>query len=114
MGGLSDQLLSVGCVQHVEFLHGEQVQILTGPDAGKFFGATLEAEPSAVLDAELGPDVRSKWVIHFDTTKLLPNLRSQDRLKDSNGKVWKVVTYQPGSYLTTDFEIIEVVPGVDT
>ena len=114
MGGLSDQMLSGGCVPHIERIHGEQIQVLSGPDAGKFFGATLESEADDILQSALGPDVRAKWFVRFDRAKTLPNLTSQDSIKDSAGKVWKVVQLKPGSYLTLDYEIIEVVDGLDT
>ena len=107
-------MLSSGCVPSIERIHGEQIQVLSGPDSGKFFGAELESEPDDVLQTNLGPDPRAKWVVMFDRAKTLPNLTSQDTIKDSSGKVWKLVKPKFGSYLTLDYEIIEVVDGLDT
>lgn len=113
MGGLADQMLAGGCASQVELIHGEQITVLTGADAGKFFTAVLESEQSDVIDAELGQDVRAKWFARFRRDKPLPNVDSQDQIKDSGGKVWKLVSLQPGSFLTLDYEIIEVT-AVDT
>ncbi len=113
MGGLSDTLLARGCASHIEVIHGEAVEILSGPDAGKKFAGVVEVLPDLILEGELGGDPRSKTVVRF-RNESVPNLASQGQVKTADGRKWNAIRQDFGSFLTTDFELKEIVPGLDT
>lgn len=111
MGGISERMLS-GSALHAEALHGEPVSVLTGADAGRPFQAVIDIESDSVLAGMLGEDPRGKRMIRFRVGKV-PRLSSQDKIKTSDGKTWRCVRSQQSSFLTVDFEMIEVAEGLD-
>lgn len=111
---LSDKMLAGGCALHLEAVHGEAIVILTGRDAGKPFTAIRENETDMVLTSDLGVDPRAKRMLRFRNGTPVPNLAQQDRLQTEDGKIWTAVRRPDDAYLTTDFELIEVVQGLDT
>lgn len=107
MPALSDQLLAGGCASAIDALHGEPVTVLDGDDAGKTFRCVIENETDAILATDLGEDPRPKRIARF-TVGQSPRLKSQNRLRTEDGKVWKA-TRMPGvAFLTVDFELLEV------
>lgn len=113
--GVSDRMLASGCVAHLAAIHGEVIEVLSGPDAGKFFTAVRENESDLVLadDFGPGPDPRAHRIIRF-ADDAVPRLASQCQIRTADGKVWKLVAAPQSGYLTTDFELLEIVPGKDT
>lgn len=116
MTALSDKLLSSGCGVHVEAIHGDVIRIISGADAGKSFFAVLETESDFVLTTELGEDPRSKTVLRFrtDAPQGLPNIGSQDVIETADGQRWTAVRHPRDGYLTTDYELREIISGKDT
>jgi hypothetical protein len=113
MPAISDRLLAGGCAQHIAAIHGEQIQVLSGPDAGRFFTAVREVEADQILTTDLGIDPRGKIVLRFiDGTE--PQLGLTGRVKTDDGKIWNAVRRQEANFLTQDFELTEIVAGVDT
>lgn len=112
MGALSDQLLNGGCALHVETIHGETITVLTGKLAGQNFTAVRETDNDAILTSEVTIDPRAKRILRFRDANA-PALGAQDRLRTGDGKVWKAVRRPDSGYLTTDYELVEVVPGKD-
>jgi hypothetical protein len=110
---LSDQMLAGGCASHVEAVHGEPVTVLSGPDAGKTFTAVRETEADLIVTTDLSEDPRAKNVIRFRDGNV-PRIIGQCVLKTSDGKKWHAVKAPQDGYLTTDFELREIVPGKDT
>lgn len=109
MPSLSDKMLAGGCALHVEAVHGEPILILTGLDAGKTFTAVRENESDMLLATDLGADTRAKRIMRFRDGQPVPRLGSQDTLKTEDGKKWTAVRRPDDGYLTTDFELIEVI-----
>lgn len=111
MGSISDTLLAAGCVRHIGALHGERVQVLSGPDAGRFFQANiLENETDSVV---IEGDPRGRRMIRFDPGAA-PAATSQFEIKTVDGKKWNCLRQDFGSYLTTDYELQEIAPDLDT
>lgn len=110
--GLSDTMLAGGCGLHIEAIHGELVLVVTGRDAGKRFSAVRENASDVVLDENMGADVRAKRMIRFRDGSV-PQMNSQDILETMDGKRWRTVKAPQDGYLTTDFELIEIVSGKD-
>lgn len=109
MSSLADKMLARGCVQHVGAVHGERIQVLTGPDAGKFFQANIiETAPDQILSTDLGEDPRAVMMLRFDNQLPVPNITKSARIQTSNGKVYLATKQDFSGYLTTDFQLIEV------
>ncbi len=107
MPALSDTLLAGGCARHIEAIHGELVEVLDGPDAGKKFMAVREVESDQMLVTELGADPRAKIVIRFiDGTE--PPLGMNGKVKTDDGRQWTAVRRQEGAFLTQDYELTEI------
>lgn len=112
MPALSDQMLADGCVKHIHTVHGENVLILSGPDAGKTIPlAVQENESDQIVVTEQGEDARAKRFIRFQHPNI-PQLGSQGEIRTTDvfGKnhIWNAVR-QPGSaYLTVDYELTEI------
>lgn len=109
MPAISDTLLTSGTASHIEAVHGERVQILDGPDAGKWFIAVREVESDQVI-TDLGVDARSKIVLRFTKT---PAITKQGTVKTDDNKIWKAVRRQEANFLTQDFELTQIVSGKD-
>jgi hypothetical protein len=113
MPSLSETLLAGGCAQHIAAIHGERIQVLEGTDAGKFFTAVREIEPDNILMTELGPDARAKiWLRFIDGTQ--PQLGSQGKVKTDDGRKWNAVRRNEATFLTSDYELTEIVDGKDS
>lgn len=112
--GLSDKMLATGAALHIEAIHGEPILILDGPDAGKTFIAVRETESDQVLTTDLGMDPRAKRIIRFREGVRLPVIKPQTRLQTEGGKIWTALQRPDDGFLTTDFELIEVVKNIDT
>ena len=112
MGALSDIMLAGGCARQIEAVHGERVQVLDGPDAGQFFTAVREVENDQILVTELGPDARAKIWLRFreDAT---PNIASQGTVQFDDGSKYRAVRRQEAGFLTNDYELTEIVGGID-
>src|SRR6185312_11790898 len=110
---LSEKMLAGGCALRVEVFHGELILVLTGADKGKTFIAVRETESDQMIISDIGNDVRAKRVIRFRDGQPLPRLAAQDKVQSENGKRWSVVKAPQDGFLTTDFEVTEIVPGVD-
>lgn len=113
MGGISERMLATGSALHAEALHGEPVAVLTGLDAGSTFQGVIETESDSVLSGMLGEDPRGKRMIRF-RVGCVPRLSSQDKIKTSDNKTWRCVRNPNSSFLTVDFEMIEVATALDT
>lgn len=112
--GFTDRMLDSGCARHVEAAHGESILVLSGEEKDKAFVCVRETESDVVLDAELGEDRRAKRIIRFRDSTGVPNLGEQDRIQTADGKKWYAVRAPQDGYLTTDFELREIVDGIDT
>lgn len=110
---LSDKMLASGCALHVEAFHGEPILILTGLDQGKTFTAVRETETDQLLTTDFGTDPRAKRVIRFRDGQPIPRISAQDKIQTEDGKKWTAVKAPQDGYLSTDFELTEIVPGVD-
>jgi len=107
-------MLDSGCVTHIGAVHGINVKILTGPDAGKIFLAnTVETVQDIVMTSDLGSDTRAKRVIRFQDSRGLPQINSQATI-EIDGQRWTAVLNPGDGYLTTDFELKQIVEGKDT
>ena len=112
MPALSDNLLAGGCASHIEAVHGEPVLILSGPDAGRTFIGVRENASDVVVDENLNPDPRAKRLIRFRDGSV-PKLSSQDIVQTADGKKWYAVKYPQDGYLSSDFELVEIISGKD-
>jgi len=113
--GFSDTLLDLGCARQVEAVHGEVVTVMSGVDAGKTFTAVRETEDDLTVNLETGgTDPRSRRVLRFRTSGAVPRLSSQDTIKTASGDLWRAIQAPRSGYLTTDFELIEILAGKDT
>lgn len=111
MGAISERMLARGCVRNIERVHGEQVKILSGLDAGKSFTAVVEIEQDLVLgDDGLGNDPRAKVMCRFSVA---PNIDSQDVVQTADGKKWNAIKRDFSDFLTTDFELMEIISAKD-
>lgn len=113
MPALSDTLLAGGCARHIQAIHGDRVQVLDGPDAGRFFDAVREIESDQILSTELGEDPRAKIFLRFIEGSE-PQLGSQGKIKTDDGRKWNAIRRQEASFLTTDYELTEIVAGKDS
>ena len=104
-GSLSTQLLSSGCAQAIEAIHGESVKILSGPDAGKVFLGVVETESDLGLSSDLGIDPRAKVIVRFRDN---PRIESQEKVQTSDGKKWTAIRREFSAFLTNDFELKEL------
>ena len=111
---LSDKMLASGCALHVEAIHGETILILTGPDAGKPFTAVRETEQDMLLTTDIGADPRAKRMLRFRDIPVMPVITSQTRIKTEDGRIWTAVRNPNDGFLSTDYELTEVVSGKDT
>ena len=112
MPSASDKMLSGGLVPLIQSVHGESIVVMSGTDQGKTFPCVREVEQDIVLDAQLGEDRRSKHVVRF--MYAIPNLESQDIVKTDDGSLWHCVRNPQDGYLSTDFELKEIVNGKDS
>ena len=110
---LSDKMLAGGCALHIETVHGEPILILSGPDAGGTFIAVRETETDQMPTIDFWPDPRPKRSLRFRDGVPVPRLTAQSRVKTEDGKIWQAIRRPDAGYLSTDFELIEVVPGKD-
>lgn len=106
MGSLSDNLLADG-YSLLESVHGEQVTVLTGLDAGKKFTAIKENAPDVMLDSDMVVDPRAKRIIRFKSGNV-PRISDADVIQTSDGKLWRTVKYPQSGYLSEDFELVEI------
>jgi len=114
VGSISDNALAAGCAKHIGAVHGDQIRVLTGLDAGKYFTVNIiETEADLELSTDLGIDPRARVVMRFDNDFPIPALNGQERIRTSDGKVWTAVKAPQNSYLTTDFELKENKSGTD-
>lgn len=113
MPSISDTALDAGCVTHIGAVHGLSIKILDGPDAGKTFWANVvETEQDIVLNSDLSEDRRAKRIIRFQDSKGVPNILNQGKV-EIDGKQWTAVRNPGDGYLTTDFELKQIVQGKD-
>lgn len=105
-------MLASGCALHVEAIHGGPVKILTGADAGKTFTAVMETLDDLQLATDLGNDPRAHRILRFRDA--VPALESGDNVQTEDGKKWRVNRRPDAGYLSTDFELMELVDGQDT
>lgn len=109
MPSIADSLLARGCVQ-LDAVHGERVVIISGADIGKQFVAIRELVEDVTLGEDLMEDRRQKRVLRF-RNPCVPNLAPLDRVQTEDGKIWRTVRRPENSFLTTDFELVEVTTG---
>lgn len=112
MPSLSDRMLASGAVPLIQNTHGETILVLSGADVGKTFPCVRETEQDIILDAQLGEDRRAKRVVRF--MYAVPNLESQDIVQTDDGKKWHCVRSPQDGYLSTDFELKEIINGKDS
>ena len=114
MPSLSERMLARGCALHIHRLHGEPVQILDGPNAGRpGYFAVIETMPDEILLTDLGTDPRAKIVMRFiDGTE--PPIAKTGKVKLGNGKVYQAVQRDEANFLTQDFWLTELVAGKDS
>ncbi len=112
MPAISHRLLARGALAHVHALHGERIEVITGEDAGAFFTGVIEVESDGMLPTELMADPRGRRMLRFKNGSV-PRLKAHDRIKTDDGKTWTAIRQQFSAFLTTDFELREVVAGKD-
>ena len=113
MGSLSDTMLGSGTGILIPVLHGELVTVLSGLDIGKTFTAVIEVEHDLTLSGDgVGMDRRAKRVIRFFAG--VPRMTGQTQIQDSDGNKWRLIDDPQNGYLSTDFELEAIVPGIDT
>jgi hypothetical protein len=109
MPSLSDTLLNDGLIPLVEQVHGEQIKVLTGLSAGKLFTGVIEIEQDVQFETELDNDPRGKRMVRFTNRPgNVPQLVKLDRIQTSDGKQFAVVRQPDTSYLTVDYEIVQI------
>lgn len=113
MSSISDKLLAAGAAANIEWIHGERIEILSGPDDGQFFQGVIEIESDVILATDLGEDPRSRRMLRF-RQGYAPRLNSQDRVRTDDGKVWVAIKQDFSQYLSVDYELRESVAGLDT
>lgn len=101
-----------GGVRLLDVVHGEVIKVLTGAATGTYT-AIRETASDLVLMTELGQDPRAKRMLRFRDDGNVPALGSQDQIMTEDGKKWTAVRAPQDGYLTTDFELIELVKGKD-
>ena len=103
---LIDQMLSDGSALHVEAFHGDAVEILDGPLAGKKFVGVVEVESDATISTVIGEDFRPKRVLRFreGTAPMIPNRTTVKH----QGRTWMLNRYNSASYLSNDYEMTEL------
>ena len=112
---LSDSMLDLGCARQVEAVHSEVITVMSGMDAGKTFLPVRETEDDITVNMETGgTDPRSRRVLRFRTSGAVPRLSSQDVIKTASGDLWRAIRAPRSGYLTTDFELIEIIARKDT
>ena len=104
--GLSDTLLAGGVLPGLAAVHGETVLVLTGMDANKPFTAVIETENDVEIGADMGTNPRGRRMCRFFGTP--PRVSSQDQIKTSDGRKWNLTADKFSAYLTTDFEMTEI------
>ena len=113
MGAISDTIQSYGFTL-TQSIHGQVITVLTGVCAGQNFVGTMLVAPNLELNTELGEDMREKTMIHFPNDAF-PNVKPQDSMADSNGGKWKFVKRTDNEAdATVDFELMKIVPNVDS
>ena len=105
-------MLAAGVGTLVPTLHGETVTMLSGPDAGRTYTAVIEIVPDLTLDpSSLGMDRRAKRKISFFSAA--PKVNGKTKIQDSGGNRFTVIDDPQNSYLATEFELQEIVSGID-
>lgn len=115
MGGLSDKMLAGGCVPLLESIHGQAFKVLSGPDAGKTFYGVFEVVQETSFNGETGAvELRAKNVVRFSPDSF-PNLRPQDMLQSfgTGAGKWKASRQSESDYITVDFQLVQMVAGID-
>lgn len=108
-------MLDLGCARQVEAVHSEVITVMSGMDAGKTFLPVRETEDDITVNMETGgTDPRSRRVLRFRTSGAVPRLSSQDVIKTASGDLWRAIRAPRSGYLTTDFELIEIIARKDT
>jgi hypothetical protein len=116
MGSVSDIMLASGVMPNLDALHGEQVLILDGVDAGKYFTAIKEHESDVKLDSDLMIDPRGRRMLRFtDTPGNVPSVGTKKlvKIQTGDGKKWSATRQDFGAYLSVDFELTEIAAGKD-
>jgi hypothetical protein len=108
---IADRMLADGAALHVERLHGDTVQILEGTDAGRSFTAVVEIEQDTIIDTELGQDPRPRRMLRFRGGNV-PTITGPTRVR-VNGQIYSINRVNGAAFLTTDFEMTEIVAGKD-
>ena len=113
MGSLSDTLLGSAAMPNLDAVHSEPIKILDGVDAGKIMYGILSNEPDANVSSEtLDLDPRQKTICRFTlrpgnipsvNTKRLVKIQTQD------GKRWAATKQDFSAYLSTDFELVQII-----
>lgn len=112
---IADQILLGGCAQAIDSIHGESIKVLSGLDAGKSFRIMQrETEQDVEFSGDFTPDPRAQRVIRFMDGTPIPRLDGADRIQTEDGKIWNAMRRPDGGYLSTDFNLSEVVAGKDT
>lgn len=75
-------------------IHGDNITILTGADAGKPFVGGISQPSEKDLESLVGNDVRFSYVLWFPLNSY-PVLDIGYRLKDSEGNVYSVTSVLP-------------------
>lgn len=116
MPPLSDIMLAAGCVKHIGVFHGETITVLEGPDQGKTFAANIvetQSDQMLVTDTQ-DTDARPVVMLRFDNALPVPNITQPTKIQRYDGTIWTATKEDYSAYLTTDFKLIEFVPGLDT
>lgn len=104
MASTAERLLAAATAS-LEYVHGETLTVVSGPDAGRKFVAVVEIESDVTTATNLGEDLRPKRVARF---RIAPNLRHSDALQTDDGRRWRAVRQPGASFLTVDFELVEI------
>ena len=92
----------------ISSMHGELILVLTGNNANQTFRAIIGIEQDVVITVDLGENPRGRRVMRF--IGAVPDVSSQDSVQTGDGRKWKLTKSEFSGYLTTDFDMTEILP----
>jgi hypothetical protein len=106
MLGLSDRMLGGAGLPCISSVHGEPILVLSGANANQTFRALVGIENDVLISSDLGENPRGQRMMRF--VGAVPVVNSQDQVQTADGRKWTLTRDKFNAYLTTDFEMTEV------